>query len=543
MRRATKFSIAQEHTPHYDIDVPTRRLMSQTYDTFDAIVTVSKNDADAVRESLSLPSTEVISIANSIPAPNSPPSHGRDPLIIAAGRVVPVKRFENLVHAFARLADDWPDWNVRIYGKGSSFNRLRELVHEYRLSDRIRLMGANPAMGDEWTKGSIAVSTSDSESFGMTIVEAMRAGVPVISTDLEVGPREIITHDVNGLLIKQGDVSALEQALRDLMASHVTRERLSRGGLQRAEDYSLREISKIHTDLFYSALRKKGRGAHVGTRVTLKKFLRRGRDATARARILAEAVPGAELFLHYELHGTAASSGVEIKLTSSHAKEQPVFFRVKGKQGSVRVPAETFGNDARWTVSVLGSESPKITTTFAADGRSIVSSPVPMGRVRHVIPYVSEGVLKLRAWKRNKHTEVKHVDIANAGVRVAIETSFLLSASASIILERRSDGFSVEINNLEQADARHATFSVPVELLVRERLLKHDDWDFVLSDGGTRSKISRFLDDIAERKPIDVYPSWSVQVPDDFEEGDRETVFVRLYYTPKHGLAANVVNR
>lgn len=61
-------------------------------------------------------------------------------------------------------------------------------------------MGAHSPIETEWAKGSIAAVSSDAESFGMTLVEAMHCGVPVVSTDCRYGPGEIIANGKDGLL-------------------------------------------------------------------------------------------------------------------------------------------------------------------------------------------------------------------------------------------------------------------------------------------------------------------------------------------------------
>ena len=79
-------------------------------------------------------------------------------------------------------------------------------IDELGLYNKVHLMGARSPIEPEWAKGAIAVSTSRHESFGMTLVEAMRCGLPVVSTDCDYGPREIIEDGVDGLLVPVGDV-------------------------------------------------------------------------------------------------------------------------------------------------------------------------------------------------------------------------------------------------------------------------------------------------------------------------------------------------
>lgn len=96
---------------------------------------------------------------------------------------------------------------------------LREQIDALGLYNRIFLMGPVSPIETEWSKGAIAAVSSDSESFGMTIVEAMHCGVPVVATDCPHGPGEIITHGQDGLLVPlDGGPDAYSQALLRLIA-------------------------------------------------------------------------------------------------------------------------------------------------------------------------------------------------------------------------------------------------------------------------------------------------------------------------------------
>src|SRR5699024_1500790 len=100
--------VGQEHSGHQTIDPATRAHMRSSYGALDAVVTVTEADAALVRAGLDLPSTPVVAIPNSIPAPGISTSTLDSGLIVAAGRIEPAKRFELLIHAFARLASEHP---------------------------------------------------------------------------------------------------------------------------------------------------------------------------------------------------------------------------------------------------------------------------------------------------------------------------------------------------------------------------------------------------------------------------------------------------
>ncbi|WP_258040249.1 glycosyltransferase, partial [Streptomyces sp. SM9] len=121
--------------------------------------------------------------------------------------------YELLIRAFARVHALHPEWSLDICGDGERRAALAELVDELGLTGHVRLRGAVNPMEEAWTGGSVAAVTSRWESFGMTVVEAMRCGVPVVAVDCPHGPREIITDGVDGLLVRSAGPDALAEAL------------------------------------------------------------------------------------------------------------------------------------------------------------------------------------------------------------------------------------------------------------------------------------------------------------------------------------------
>lgn len=138
-------------------------------------------------------------------------------------------------------------------------------------------MGNADPLEPEWAKGSIAASTSDRESFGMTIVEAMRCGLPVVSTDCPVGPREIIADEVDGRLVRPGDTDAIAAALLELVADEELRRRMGAAALKNSARFDPAYVAERHLDLYRDLLRR-GPG---------RRSLGPVREAAHRARVAA----------------------------------------------------------------------------------------------------------------------------------------------------------------------------------------------------------------------------------------------------------------
>ncbi|CAL9580208.1 D-inositol-3-phosphate glycosyltransferase [Streptomyces sp. enrichment culture] len=226
--------VAQEHLTLDSHPSRMRTAMRRVYHRLDGITTVTEADAASYRRKMRLPRVRVEALPNSVPEPVLPPADGRARVVIAAGRLHKVKRYDRLIESWALLAERFPDWQLRIYGHGPERDRLRQRIDELALNDQVFLMGPATPLEAEWVKGSLAVMTSEFESFGMTIVEAMRCGLPVVSTDCPNGPREIIEDGVDGLLVPVGDPRALAAGLERLMADEALRRRMGRQALENA---------------------------------------------------------------------------------------------------------------------------------------------------------------------------------------------------------------------------------------------------------------------------------------------------------------------
>ncbi|MQS34859.1 glycosyltransferase [Streptomyces katsurahamanus] len=269
--------IGQEHLALDSHGYRIRREIGCRYPLLDALTTVTEADAAAYR-ALGLPGLRIEAVPNSVPAPALSPADGAARCVIAAGRLTRVKRYDLLVKAFAQVAAVRPDWRLRIYGSGDrtgdEHHALTALIAEHGLERRIRLMGNAGTLETEWVKGSIAAVTSERESFGMTIVEAIRCGLPVVATDCPHGPREIIEDGVDGRLVPVGDVDAIADALLGLINDDELRRRAGAAALAASERFDPERIAARHEALLGELAGRAGSGAGR----------RPGRDALFRAR-------------------------------------------------------------------------------------------------------------------------------------------------------------------------------------------------------------------------------------------------------------------
>lgn len=168
-----------------------------------------------------------------------------DNVIVAAGRLDDNKNHAMLIHAFSRIADEYPEMRLVIYGEGALRKRLMELVHEKGLEERISLPGSIDNVAEMVGRARIFVLTSNTEGMPNSVIEAMVLGIPVIATDCPCGgPAELIRHEENGLLVPVGDAYALADAMRKILSDKELEQRLGENAAKLAGELAPERVCR-----------------------------------------------------------------------------------------------------------------------------------------------------------------------------------------------------------------------------------------------------------------------------------------------------------
>jgi glycosyltransferase involved in cell wall biosynthesis len=226
----------------------------------DVVALLTPAMADWLRDQLGPVAPEVVAVPNPLPQGFAPRSLLDSTTIVAAGRLVMEKQFTKLVQAFAEVADQLPGWRLRILGQGHQRPHLVRETRKQGLWDRVELPGSTTDMRSEWARASICALTSRAEGFPLGLQEAMAAGVPCVSFDCASGPREIVRHEVNGLLVAPESIAGMSTALLRLGTDHDLRRRLGAGALKTAAAWDADTIAGRWVDIFERAIaRRAGR--------------------------------------------------------------------------------------------------------------------------------------------------------------------------------------------------------------------------------------------------------------------------------------------
>ncbi|MEU6858053.1 glycosyltransferase [Glycomyces sp. NPDC046736] len=253
-RVATVVQIHEDPASH---NPKLRDQMRGAYRAVDAVQVLTDHARSGLIEAEPSLADKIHVLPNAIENTLAEPSPDGGRLVVAVGRLAPIKQFDLLIEAFAMLAGDFPEWRLRIFGRGPEGNRLRELVDRHGLGERIAVPGRTVPSFAEWAKADVGVSSSRVESFGISIVEAMRMGVPMVVTDVPSGPGEIITSGVDGLLVRP-DAGSIADGMRTLMSDGALRASIGTQAAVTAERYRCDEVARRLAELLDSLVAERG---------------------------------------------------------------------------------------------------------------------------------------------------------------------------------------------------------------------------------------------------------------------------------------------
>ena len=182
-----------------------------------------------------------------IPTQQSPLTEKR---VIAVGRYVYQKGFDLLLQAWAKIEKQCPDWQLAIYGDGNR-TPYEQQMKDLGIDDtRCHLNGPTADIQQEYINSSIFAFSSRFEGFGMVLVEAMACGLPVISFDCPCGPKDIIQDHVDGLLVANGNIDKLTEAII-WMTQHPEQHRaMATKAIENVQRFSMEKIAEKWKSLF-----------------------------------------------------------------------------------------------------------------------------------------------------------------------------------------------------------------------------------------------------------------------------------------------------
>ena len=178
--------------------------------------------------------------------------------VVSVGRLTPEKGHDLLLRAFAAIPSRDPLWRLCIAGDGPQRAALLTLADELTIAGAVDFLGTKKPIENLLRQAGIFVLPSRYEGFPNALLEAMANGAPVIAFDCPSGPAEIVTHGVDGLLVRAGDVAALASAIGSLMADAQRREKLGVAARAIARRFALDAVMQRWDEVLAASSSRRG---------------------------------------------------------------------------------------------------------------------------------------------------------------------------------------------------------------------------------------------------------------------------------------------
>jgi glycosyltransferase involved in cell wall biosynthesis len=208
------------------------------------VVVPSESCADAAHVWAHVPREKIVVIPNAIDpdefqrsrVPVEPPQPPEDYPVGFIGRLDAVKRVPKLLRALKSLGQTFPSpVHLHIYGEGNERAHIESEIARLHMTDHVTLHGAVDRPHDALTKIGLLVLPSLAEGFGLVLIEAMAAGVPVVATDVP-GIRDVVRDEETGLLVDAEHELELAFAMMRVIEDERLRHRLIENGIREVHE-------------------------------------------------------------------------------------------------------------------------------------------------------------------------------------------------------------------------------------------------------------------------------------------------------------------
>ncbi|MFE4655036.1 glycosyltransferase family 4 protein [Streptomyces sp. NPDC056707] len=470
----------------------------KAYHSLDALTAPTPEEAESIGKQVPGVRNRLAVMPNCVPAAPVQ-SKSTNKVIIAAGLLKENKNFAAVVEAFATVVRKHPDWRLRIYGDGTEKAGLRKQIENLGLHNTVALMGPAAPVAPEFSKGSIFVLPSKREAFGNVIVEALAAGLPVVSTDADHGPRNIITHGEDGFIVPCGDTDAMAEAVLQLVEDDERRKRMGEAAVRNAvrfhEPASCERFEAILNDAFARRALLTTASAQV--------------DPEGSVRIEVGALPP-------EAHGA------EIACRLVGRQDQEKRFAIDAG-GTAVVPWHGGLPEGTWELSVrtpAGNEVPLTVDGYGCDLRDVFDVRLPRENgapaLELLLPHRGEmDRLRIRSVVRDAHVEIEALVVSTETIEVeAAGWGVELGRGAVLEAVQRKDKERVLTFPVAAVEGRRITARVDCAALVRAHEGPELIWDMWLrpAEGADRVQVGKLATDVLEPIGVFTFPRPVVRV-------------------------------
>jgi L-malate glycosyltransferase len=182
--------------------------------------------------------------------------------VLYLGNFINGKGQDFAIKAFAKIAANYTGWKLKFVGGDMGLEKnqiykqsLRAMAKELGIENQVEMLGFAAAVAKEYKEAAIALNFSLSESFSLTVQEAMFYGCPIIATRCG-GPEELIEHKFSGLLVPLNDIEQMSSSIQHLIENPSERERLKTNAAKQIRDkYSKHRTIDLLNEVYQGMLR------------------------------------------------------------------------------------------------------------------------------------------------------------------------------------------------------------------------------------------------------------------------------------------------
>ena len=246
IKRRDTLNISQEHSY-----IATKKYINKVkkyFKNIDDIVVMTKKAKTNYEEWLkdSNSNARVHNISNMIEKVDTKIANFNNNTIISVGRLEPVKDFSTLLDIFSKVHEKNSKLRLKIVGEGSQRELLESKIEKLNLKEYVTITGriSSDRVKDELASASVFVLTSICESFSLVLCEAMECGLPCLSFNIDVGPKEIIKDGYNGILVKERNIDEMADNIIKLLNDEEKWKMISKNSLEEVKKYYSENVAK-----------------------------------------------------------------------------------------------------------------------------------------------------------------------------------------------------------------------------------------------------------------------------------------------------------